>query len=105
MKKYPDWLCCDLKKYAIFATAFLDAQFMWKNIVKEDLRDLRDYHTAQKMKFNLRDYHTAQKMKFPIKNFFSKQDQIRRKLRIWSHLLKKSLTEKFTFCAVSIKFG
>ena len=75
---------------------------MWKNIVKEDLRDLRDYHTAQKMKFNLRDYHTAQKMKFPIKNFFSKQDQIRRKLRIWSHLLKKSLTENFIFCAVSL---
>ena len=34
---------------------------------------------------------TAQKMKFSIKNFLSKCDQIRRKLRIWSHLLKKSL--------------
>ena len=33
---------------------------------------------------------TAQKMKFSIKDFFSKCDQIRRKLRIWSHLLKKS---------------
>ena len=72
MKKYPDWSWCDLKKYAIFANAFLGAQCMWKNIVKEGLRDLRDYHTAQKMKFNLRDYHTVQKMKFPIKNFFSK---------------------------------
>ena len=39
--------------------------------------------------------HTAQKMKFSIKNFFSKYDQIRRKLRIWSHLLKKSLMENF----------
>ena len=36
---------------------------------------------------------TAQKMKFSIKDFFSKCDQIRRKLRIWSHLLKKSLTQ------------
>ena len=27
-------------------------------------------------------------------------DQIRRKLRIWSHLLKKSLMENFIFCAV-----
>ena len=40
---------------------------------------------------------TAQKMKFSIKAFFSKCDQIRRKLLIWSHLLKKSLI----FCAVS----
>ena len=27
----------------------------------------------------------------------------RRKLRIWSHLLKKSLMENFNFCAVSLK--
>ena len=44
--------------------------------------------------------HTAQKMKFTIKDFFSKCDQIRRKLRIWSHLLKKSLKENFIFCTV-----
>ena len=43
---------------------------------------------------------TAQKMKFSIKDFFSKCDQIRRKLRIWSHLLKKSIMENFIFCAV-----
>ena len=42
----------------------------------------------------------AQKMKFSIKEFFSKYDQIRRKLRIWSHLLRKSLMENFIFCAV-----
>ena len=35
---------------------------------------------------------TAQKMKFSVKNFFSKCDQIRSFLRIWSHLLNKSLT-------------
>ena len=40
-------------------------------------------------------------MKFSIKDFFSKCDQIRSKLRIWSHLLKKSLTENFIFCAVT----
>ena len=44
--------------------------------------------------------HTAQKMKFSVKDFFSKCDQIRRKLRIWSHLLKKSLMENFIFSAV-----
>ena len=36
----------------------------------------------------------AQKMKFSNKDFFSKCDQ---KLRIWSHLLKKSLMENFIF--------
>ena len=38
--------------------------------------------------------------KFFIKGFCSKSDQLRRKLRIWSHLLKKSLMENFIFCAV-----
>ena len=45
-------------------------------------------------------HFTTQKMKFSIQNFFSKCDQIRRKLRIWAHLLKKSLMENFIFCAV-----
>ena len=40
---------------------------------------------------------TAQKMKFSIKDFFSKCDQIRWKLRVWSHLLKKSLMENYFF--------
>ena len=43
---------------------------------------------------------TAQKMKFFTKDFFSKCDQIRSFLRIWSHLLKKSLVENFISCAV-----
>ena len=44
---------------------------------------------------------TAEKMKFSINDFFSKYDQIRRKLRIWSHILKKSLMENFIFSAVT----
>ena len=43
----------------------------------------------------------AQKMKISIKDFFSKCDQIRRKLQMWSHLLKKFLVEIFFFCAQS----
>ena len=43
---------------------------------------------------------TAQKMKFSIKDFFRKCDQIRRKLRNWSHLLKKSLMKNSIFCPV-----
>ena len=37
------------------------------------------------------------KMKFFIKDFFSKCDQIRSFLWIWSHFLKKSLMENFIF--------
>ena len=43
---------------------------------------------------------TTQKMKFCIKDFVSKCAQIRKKLRIWSHLLKKSLMEEANVCAV-----
>ena len=43
---------------------------------------------------------TAQKMMFFMTDLFSKCDQIRRKLRLWSHLLKKSLMENFIFSAV-----
>ena len=39
-------------------------------------------------------------MKFSIQDFFSKCDQVRRNLQIWTHLLKKSLMENFIFCAV-----
>ena len=47
--------------------------------------------------------NTVQKTKFSVKDFFSKSDQIRRKLRSWSHLLKKSLMKHFIFYAVIIK--
>ena len=43
---------------------------------------------------------TAQKNKFSVKDFFSRCDQIRSFLRIWSNILKKSLIENFIFCAV-----
>ena len=41
----------------------------------------------------------AQNAKFSITDFFSKSDQIRSFLRIWSHLLEKSLMENIIFCA------
>ena len=41
-------------------------------------------------------------MKFSIKDFLSKYDEIRSFLRIYSHLLKKSLMENFIFGAVYI---
>ena len=48
------------------------------------------------------DVIIAQKIKFSIMDFFSKSDQIRRTLRICSHLLKKPLMENFVFCAVNV---
>ena len=43
-------------------------------------------------------------MKFSINDFFSKYDQIRSFLRIWSHLLKKCLMENLIFlCSVTNK--
>ena len=36
-------------------------------------------------------------MKIFTENFFSKCDQILREMRIWLHLLKKSLMENFIF--------
>ena len=61
-------------------------------------------HNAQQMKFSIKDFLSKcdqiSKMKFSIKDFFSKCEQIRKKLRMWSNLLKKSLMENFIFCAV-----
>ena len=46
--------------------------------------------------------NTTRKSRFSIKYFFSKCDKIRSFLRIWSHLLKKSLLDfLYTFCAVN----
>ena len=54
------------------------------------------------LRLTVRTHVTAQKVKFFIKDFFSKCDQILRKLRIWSHLRKKSSMENFIFlCSVS----
>ena len=59
--------------------------------VKEDLISKHDVNE---------NVDTVHKMKFSIKNFYSKCAQIRSKLGIWSHLLKKSLMRNFIFCVV-----
>ena len=41
-------------------------------------------------------------MKFSIEDFFNNCDQICSFLRIWSHLLKKSIMENFIFCTVIV---
>ena len=76
-----------------FLSVFLNGLVnVFLSIITQEARD--HYRT------NFIGQCTAQKMKFSIKDFFRKCDQIRRKLRIWSHLLKKSSMENFIFCAV-----
>ena len=63
-------------------------------------KSMHDHFNERRHETNLPfKINTAQKMTFSIKDFFSKCDQIRRNLRIWSHLLKKSFMENFIFCA------
>ena len=54
------------------------------------------FNTAKKKKKKKKEEEVLHK------DFFSKCDQIRSKLRIWSHLLKKCLMEIFIFCAVQV---
>ena len=55
-------------------------------------------------KYNTCIMITAQKMKLSINEAFPFNEafHFRRKLQIWSHLLKKSLMENFIFCEVDI---
>ena len=53
-----------------------------------------------KMKWSFEVKFWNEKINFSINDFSSKCDQIRWKLRIWSHLLEKSLMENFIFRAV-----
>ena len=66
------------------------------SVKKKSVKDIEDKILEPK--------HFAKKMKFFIKDFFSQCDQIRSFLRIWSHLLKKSLIENFIFCTVRVIF-
>ena len=68
--------------------------------IKIYLRTLEEKESKlEVLKEKFSNFHCT-KMKISFKDFFSKCDQIRSFLRIWSHSLKKSLMENFTFCAV-----
>ena len=100
-------------KVTIDSLSFLWITFHWLNSLL--ISFLMDCIPGQKKRKHTHPYFTwtifwfiflspsfypIQNMKFSIKDFFSKCDQIRRKLWIWSHLLKKSSMENFIFCAV-----
>ena len=55
------------------------------------------WETISKTKYILKDVLLHKKIKFSVKYFFSICELIRSLLRIWSHLLKNSLTENFIF--------
>ena len=83
-------------KYGVFSVPYLDTF----PEVEERLRA-----SGFRMIFSMRlddrkDIQHCTKNEVSFKDLFSKCDQIRTFLRIWSHLLKKSLKENFIFCAV-----
>ena len=71
-----------------------------KNIYTLTTRSLKNFDQLQNLLSLQTLKYTTQELKFSIKDFFSKCDQIHSFLRIWSHLLKKSLMENFIFCVV-----
>ena len=83
-------------------TSFVVQKNRWilRNSVASRKVSVKPSENLLKILESLLQIDTAQEMKFSINDFFSKSDQIRRKLQIWSHLLKKSLMENFIFFAV-----
>ena len=97
----------------VLNATLLSVIFKFEIVMKKCVKLLRDFFQPVAfpiLPHNYVDYHTehcaevilsnAQKMKFSIKYSFSKCDQTRSFLRIWLHLLKKSLMENSIFCAV-----
>ena len=101
------WVCCLMKSitniHFLYGTVIIPRENFKQSILSRALcfeTPIAAIHYIKRTGFTSRT--TTQKMKFSIKDFFSKCDQIRRKLRIWSHLLKKSLMKTSFFCAVNI---
>ena len=69
-------------------------------MLQVEISQLRDF-TSQISQLHFAAFcsDTAREVKFCFKDFFSKCDQIRSFLRIWSCLLKSPI-ENFIFCAV-----
>ena len=75
----------------------------WVNILIKIFGNLKKYIIFTNFKWKKQicwTIITAQKMRFSSRDFFSKCDQIRSYLGIWSHLMEKSLMENFILCAV-----
>ena len=84
----------DLDIMALFSPTSSCLIPMWLVNLSFDLHFWSHFEHANKLVLTT---VTAQKIKLSIIVFFSKCDQIRRKLRIWSHLLENSLMENLFF--------
>ena len=103
------WHSCFPVNFAkVLRTAFLQNTFRWQLLSTLGIKLLACLHLDQSF-LNERNFRhnvancTAQKIKFFVMDFFSKCDQFRSFLWIWSHLLKKFLMEKFIFSAALYK--
>ena len=75
---------------------FINSLNIWKNILVQHIQKRyslcktysKHVSGGSQEKYLFCTISTAQKIKSSIKDFFSICDQIHRKLRIWSHLLK-----------------
>ena len=71
-----------------------------ENGENDEIDDNLDEMCGEEEEIDSNPSDIAQKIKFSIKDFFSKCDQIRSFLQIWSRLLKKSSMENFIFYVV-----
>ena len=71
-----------------------------ENDENDEIDDNLDEMCGEEEEIDSNPSDIAQKIKFSIKDFFSKCDQIRSFLQIWSRLLKKSSMENFIFYVV-----
>ena len=74
------------------------------SFLKSTTKVLEQFSINAPLACSLLTLSTAQKMKFSIMDYFSMCAGNCRKLRIWSHLLKKSLIENLIFCAMKQLF-
>ena len=105
---FKKWLCCHwniLCLVSIHPVFVCCLGYILKQIFYATFCLISKLFNLSKIIFNSAVTPSAQKMRFSIKDFFSKCDHIRRKLRIWSHVPKKSLMENFIFSAVSAQFN
>ena len=72
---------------------YLDNEKSFSGEIKNIFNPFKNIFSCQRL------YQT---LECAFNDFLSKCDQIRRNLRIWSYLLKKSLMKNFIFCTVYI---
>ena len=103
---YKNWICCfefdfPFIHQSINFVSIIYVIYIARSIKSENVKATESLLMKMPAKISsITRYYTTQKIKFSIKDFFSKCDQIRSFLRIWSHLLKKSFMKNFIFCAV-----